>query len=508
MLQGRVNLREEVQSLPGNTNLKNLTLVQANIHARSKASEVTMAVRLVYVFICLLLIALGMSYVVNEPSFNSSSRNTILCISLSCILRYIDYTLIIPTVQVQTMSAGGSAALGGLVIGVYWGSGWLGILLYWRLSLERISFRVLMTVGTSVYPITSAIYFSSSLVPTGLPTLIVMFASRCIAGLVQSVMSIRSHTENARIQEETSSTKPFLVYTMAECFGNALGPLLTSFVFDAMEARSAIDKRSQNVIPSAVMFCVHSAALTVLMWAQYGKDSEAPSEACIQSSSTDESRESSLERAGATQINNAVLPAWQVSVLVVTLLYAMFSVTESASALALEVRCGWSVAWIGYAIAGCFILYLPVTFLLDYVTRYMSDGTIVLSSLVAACIMTTPLFPQVPQMLQSLLPWKLEFCIAICIISSDVFVYPLACVANSISEARSYTLAGPEHADLVSVFLEAATLVYMVSQPLARFLVDRGMEQYACLQLVLTGIALCLSMGIPDVSKDAKESAA
>lgn len=165
--------------------------------------------------------------------------------------------------------------------------------------------------------------------------------------------------------------------------------------------------------------------------------------------------------------------------------------SESATLYALEVEYHWSPVDGGYVIGLCICGYAPLSLLVQWLRRCVSDAAILAHSVVLAAALTWLLHPLACTWFEHRWSSPGRTCAPL-IIAFDAMAWPLLSLVRGIVEGFSYDFAGIARANHLSAALTVATSVsYAISSPLARwFITTGGVARYALVQIIVNGLSV------------------
>ena len=179
----------------------------------------------------------------------------LIVIYISILVRCIDYTIIIPTVYGTAHRAHASAAVSGCIVGVYHGAGIFSCVLHAYTPIGSLSFRSCTFLCLATYPVGSLMYMLGASVQFGPATLSLTLISRGICGIAEGLIGTAHHSMLARLASANSQKDLFMLYTLVESMGAALGPITSSTLL--LSVAPLVPSLPQGAVPVLCMFVIH-----------------------------------------------------------------------------------------------------------------------------------------------------------------------------------------------------------------------------------------------------------
>jgi len=325
-------------------------------------------------------------------------------------------------------------------------------------------------------------YILGASVQFGPATLSLTLISRGICGIAEGLIGTAHHSMLARLASANSQKDLFMLYTLVESMGAALGPITSSTLL--LSVAPLVPSLPQGAVPVLCMFVIH---MLVFFLACLMPSTCEIEEVAGCSDELDE--ENAAETQAAAKGSQAHQRAQQIlAVALVFLMYSIISGIESATSLVLELRYQWHVVNIGYAVSLCIMMFLPFYFIFQIFDGLLEQSTLMRLSLGGMALITLLLLPQTCSLLVQ--SWS-NHC-AWLIVLSDSLVYPLAALICGLSEGHAYdgALSRNETDQISRWMMVAGAVSYMGIPPLVRLLFDMGgLACFAIFQVSISVLA-------------------
>lgn len=404
-------------------------------------------------------------------------RKVVSFIILSIFVRCIDFSIVLPTVYDLVKQAGGTASFSGLVIGAFYATAFIGVILLNSSPLSGMSFRRLTLGCLAVLPVSSCLYVSSSLAH-GTVRLGLMTVARGLTGVVEGILSSNHPVMLARLSPASQLVDVCALYTVSESLGTALGPMVSSAWLQNIAPLLPKNVHAPLLLPVVGMCFIHCAILFVACIM-------IPENGAVEAAQNAEEEEEESEQSH-TRWRSTISGLF---VVVTILTYCMSTALESATALALEVQYYWSDTRVGYAIGLSFSFSILIHLLIKRCVTCISDALQTFFALICAIAMVWFWLPQACP--YCTMPQR-----AMLILLSDAVIYGMLTLTVGNTEGIAMDF-GTKHLNLIAgAFTCFGSLCSATSPAFARHLINvGGMEQYALAQLLVCGMTLFVCMG-------------